>query len=310
MKPANLSIRSFVLLLVLAPLFVTIAGCSRDAADLPPADRPIPAMLPGDERAAMRELPLEGARNFRDLGGYPAANNRVTRWGVLYRSAKLSDLSADDQAYLQRLQLQSIVDFRSALETADEPDKLGPVLQQHYLALPIAVSEADTKRLMEKIEAGSLTAQESKQFLVSANRHFVDEYSAQYSNWLHSLLDENNTPMVFHCSEGKDRTGFGAAILLLAVGVDRSDVMRDYLASNQYLLASVDKRMTMMKWMSLFQLDTDAIRPVFLVERQYLESAFARIDERYGSFENYLRTGLDIDPQEQQRLVQLFTRER
>lgn len=295
-------------LLLIAVILAAIAGCSREISDLPPSQRPIPALLPETERAELRALPVSGARNFRDLGGYPAAENRITRWGLLYRSAKLSELDSDDQAYLQRLQLQRIVDFRSPAEVEDEPDALGAELSQHYLAMPIAVSEADTQQLMESIESGSLTPDQSRQFLVKANRHFVDEYTPQYSAWLHSLLDQQSTPMVFHCSEGKDRTGFGAAILLLTLGVDKTEVMRDYLASNQYLLPSVDRRMTMMKWMSLFQLDTDAIRPVFLVEQQYLESAFGRIDERYGSFQNYLRTGLGIDQEEQQRLVMLYTR--
>lgn len=289
-------------------LFITtLAACSRSVSDLPPSERPIPASLPEAQREASRLLPLEGAKNVRDLGGYPTGEQRMVRWGVFYRSANLADLSTDDQVYMQRLQLQRIVDFRSATEVNDEPDKLGDELQPHYVPMPIAVSEADTKQLMQNIESGSLTADESRQFLVSANRHFVDEYTPLYSEWLHALLDPRNTPMLFHCTEGKDRTGFGAAVLLLTLGVGKPDVMRDYLASNRYLEASVDKRMALMKWASLFQLDTDAIRPVFLVEPQYLESAFQRINERYGSFDNYLRDGLGIDREEQQRLIALYT---
>lgn len=296
-------------LLLVASVFL-VAACTRSPADLPAQQRPIPAELAAEARQASRLLPLEGANNFRDLGGYATTDNRVTRWGMLYRSAKLSDLSDDDQAYLQRLHLKRIVDFRSPAETTDEPDQLGTSLQAIYRPLPIAVSEADTQRLMDKIDAGELTAEESRQFLVRANRHFVDDYSDTYSQWLHSLLDAGNLPMVFHCSEGKDRTGFAAALLLLTVGVDKQQVMQDYLASNRYLEASVDRRMLMMKVLSLFQFDADAIRPVFSVERQYLQSAFDRIDERYGSFDNYLQAGLDIDPQERRRLVELFTRER
>lgn len=288
-------------------VLVFLAGCEQQLSDLPPDQRPIPAEQEMEQRASLRRLPVEGANNFRDLGGYPVAGGRITQWGLVYRSDALSDLTTDDQRYLQRLGLNRIVDLRSEQEQMDEPDRLSPELSAKYVAMPVPVSEADTQILMDKISEGNLTAVDSHNFLIKANRLLVDDYTELYSRWLHSLLDANNLPLVFHCTEGKDRTGFGAALLLLTLGADKELVMQDYLASNQYLEASVDRRLTMMRVLSLFQMDTSAIRPVFTVSAEFIQSAFNRIDERYGSFDRYLREGLDIDETEQAQLIAMLT---
>lgn len=296
-----------LLQLLFCSVLVAVSSCSQGPADLPAGERPIPALLEPSERVDFRKLPLQGANNFRDLGGYPAAGDRVTRWGLVYRSDKLSDLTDQDIGYLQRLGLHRIVDLRSQAEKDSDPDQLGASLQQVYVPMPIEVSEAQIRELEEKIKSGDLSAEQSRQFLRDANRAFVDDYTPLYSEWLHSLLKTGNLPIVFHCTEGKDRTGFAAAILLLAVGVDEQLVFDDYLASNQYLADSTDSKLRWVKIMSLFQVDTEAIRPVFNVERSYLQSAFQRISERYGSFQAYLREGLGIDAEEQQQLTLLIT---
>lgn len=296
--------------LLIGGALVAATACSQGPADLAAEKRPIPALMEPGERIEFRKLPLQGANNFRDLGGYPAADDRVTRWGLVYRSDKLSDLTDEDIDYLQRLGLHRIVDLRSQAEKEAEPDQLGDSLQRAYVPMPIEVSAAQIKVLEEKIMAGDLSAEQSRQFLRDANRAFVDDYTPLYSQWLHSLLEAGNLPIVFHCTEGKDRTGFAAAILLLTVGVDEQVVFEDYLASNQFLADSTDGKLRWVKIISLFQVDTEAIRPIFSVERSYLQSAFERIRQQYGSFQIYLREGLGIDAEEQQQLTLLMTQPR
>ena len=94
-------------------LLLPLLACGGGA---PPDQRSIPAELPASAREAARRLPLDGAHNFRDLGGYATSDGRTLRWGVLYRSDALADLSDDDLAYLGRLGLRRVVDFRSPLE--------------------------------------------------------------------------------------------------------------------------------------------------------------------------------------------------
>src|SRR5882757_6043336 len=101
-----------------------LAACRHGAESLPAAQRPLPAQMPAAERAQWRHLPLQGAPNFRDLGGYRSADGRSVKWGLLYRSNALDKLDSGDQAYLERLGLRRIVDFRAADETADAPDRL------------------------------------------------------------------------------------------------------------------------------------------------------------------------------------------
>ncbi|WP_317933508.1 tyrosine-protein phosphatase [Halioxenophilus sp. WMMB6] len=285
-----------------ALLAIALIGCDSGPEELAPDQRRIPSELPAETRADFRKLPLQGAENFRDVGGYATADGGRVKWGVIYRSDALSELTSDDQRYLQRLQLKSVVDFRSPEEVADAPDQLGDKLAPLWRPMPITVREANTKLISESLRSGNATREQMQQFLITANENFVTDFTPLYSDWLHSLLNDNNLPTVFHCTAGKDRTGFAAAILLRTLGVDAETVMQDYLATNLYNQEYVEKKLTMIKFASFFQIDTEVLRPIFKVEAPYLQAAFATIDEQYDSFDNYLREGLKITPEEQQQL--------
>ena len=309
MKKIRLATRSKLsaLITALALVAVSLCACDSGPASLAADKRPIPAELPRTERTAHRDLPLQGAYNFRDLGGYPTADGRTTRWGLVYRSGQLSDLSGEDQRYLQRLHLKRVVDFRSQGEVSADPDQLGDDSSAQLVLMPINVTGANPQLMEEKIRSGNVTAEEMERFMVDANHTFVEKYTALYSRWLHSFLNAGNLPAVFHCSAGKDRTGFGAAILLRTLGVDQKIVMQDYMASNQYNAEYIEHMLLMVKIGSFFRADTDALKPVFTVEPKYLQAAFDTIDKEYGSFENYLRDGLKITPEQQQQLINTLT---
>ena len=299
--------KSILAYLVVVPLLAFMAGCDSGPASLAAADRPIPAQLPPAEREAFRRLPLEGAHNFRDLGGYKTQDGRVTKWGLVYRSDELSGLTRADQQYLGRLDLKTVVDFRSDMERVKDPDQIGTATSAREITMPITVTGADVSGISDRIKSGELTEAESFQFMVDANREFVETYTPLYRQWIHTLLDPNTLPTVFHCTAGKDRTGFGAAILLRALGVDQATVMSDYLASNGYNEQAVERMFLLIRLSSFFQTDTSSLKPLFSVNPEYLETAFSTINRKYGSFENYLRSALQLTIDQQQQLIDLLT---
>jgi protein-tyrosine phosphatase len=267
---------------------------------LPPAsERAIPAQLPSAEREAARRLPVAGAPNFRDLGGYATGDGHALRWGLLYRSDALNHLSDEDLAYLERLKLHRVVDFRSDAERERDPDRLPadlPVLLQ-----PIAGQGLDPRALQDRLLAGEVSAEQSAAFLVEGNRAFVNEFRGVYSRFLHDLGDRANLPTLFHCTAGKDRTGFAAALVLLALDVPRETAMRDYLLTNTYTQAKTHRTLQMIWLMSRLRANPRDLEPLFEARESYLNAAFAAIDAQPGGTEGYLRS-LGVDESLRERL--------
>lgn len=278
---------------------LALSACS---TALPPEQRVLAHELPAAERDAARRVPLEGAHNFRDLGGYETTDGRRVKWGVLYRSDALGDLSNDDVATLARLQLKRVVDFRSDVEREREPDRLPEDPGPNVAWTPIQGDALDPHDIQRMVMSGDTTEEEMSRLLVVANESFITEFGDVYSEFLKNLSLRENLPTLFHCTAGKDRAGFGAALALMAVGVPRATIMQDYLETNAYTAAHTESRLRLIRWVSLFRADPDAIRPLFEARPEYLQAAFDTIDQKYGSTDAYLRDGLGIDAETQARL--------
>jgi len=292
------------ILLVAAALW--LAACQHGADSLPAAQRPLPAQLSATQRLQWRHLPLQGAPNFRDLGGYLTADGRSVKWGMVYRSGALNKLDAGDQAYLERLGLKRIVDFRAPDEVEDAPDRLGPSLAPAVLHLPIGFKGLNVRQFSKRILHGDTAGLHFDTLLVDANQAMVRQFSPVFRDWLHGLVTDEASPQVFHCTAGKDRTGFAAAVLLLSLGVPKDTVMQDYLASNAYLEASNARSMRMIRIFSLFRTDPDSVRPLMIVEPRYLDAAFDAMQQDYGSIDGYLRQALGVDDAFREQLRQRF----
>ena len=284
-------------LFAIAAALLALLGCG-DA--LPPASqRAIPAELPRAERDAQRLLPVAGAANLRDLGGYATRDGQALRWGVLYRADALADLSDEDLAYLERLSLHRVVDFRSEAERERDPDRLpaGPSVVWQ----PIAGQGLDPRALQDRLLAGEVSAEQSAAFLVEGNRAFVNEFRDVYARFLRDLADPANLPTLFHCTAGKDRTGFAAALVMLVLDVPRETAMRDYLLTNTYTQAKTQRTLQVIRFASLFRADPDDLKPLFEARESYLNAAYAAIDEQPGGSEAYLRS-LGVDDALRERL--------
>jgi protein-tyrosine phosphatase len=284
--------------LAIAILLFTLLACGDS---LPPASqRAIPAELPQAAREAQRRLPVAGAANLRDLGGYATRDGHALRWGLLYRSDALADLSDQDVAYLARLGLHRVVDFRSATERERDPDRLPSGVRDVWQ--PIAGAGLDPSELKDRLLAGKVSADQAASWLVEGNRAFVVEFREVYARFLRDLTDPANLPTLFHCTAGKDRTGFAAALVLLALDVPRETAMRDYLLTNDFTGAKTHRMLQMIRVVSLFRAKPDDLLPLFEARESYLGTAFAAIDETPGGTDVYLRDTLGIDDALRERL--------
>ena len=260
-------------------------------------ERPLHSYNQSFQSEEFRKLSMDGSYNTRELGGYKTADGKSVKWGVLFRSDKLSDISLEDQKYLKNLGIQRIVDFRSKAEKTEDPDKIPDGVA--YIEMPIEVDGAMRTKI-EAILKGEIN-RNVKDFLIEANEEFIKNYSHIYSKFLKDLAKEQK-PTMFHCTAGKDRAGFAAAITLIAIGVSREDAINDYMKTNEYTAKRIDEMISKIELMSLYQTDGELLRPLLGVEREYLEAAFKAAENEYGSIENYIRSGLNISEKEIQQL--------
>ncbi|NND69886.1 MAG: tyrosine-protein phosphatase, partial [Halioglobus sp.] len=191
----------------------------------------IPAELPAADRADHRHLNFEGIDNFRDLGGYPTESGATVKWGVLYRSGMLAEASRADLEGLKRLQLSHLIDFRSAMEKEEEPDRLPENHAFSVVEIPTLDGGDDTVAtdIMRRIEEGDFDGFDPNALMLDANRAFATDFLPEYTKFFQTVLAADGAPILWHCTAGKDRAGFAAAALLRVLGVPLDVIVRDYM---------------------------------------------------------------------------------
>ena len=247
------------------------------------------------EHVRRRHLALEGAPNFRDLGGYATADGHHVKWGLLYRSDNLAHLSDADLEKVAALGIRLVCDFRGPEEKAEEPDRLPAADPPEVAELEIIDASFSPSALRERIRSGDLESVDLRQLLVDANRLFAGRFSPQYAAMFERITRPENLPALVHCSAGKDRAGFASALILRALGVPMETVTEDFLLTNHYTAAKIESTLLRIRIFSLFRADPERLRPVLGVEPAYLEAAFDEIDARWGSFDRYRREALGLD---------------
>ena len=236
-----------------------------------------------------RKIVLDGTSNTRELGGYKTEDGRSLKWGVLYRSDKLSELTDADQEYLLQLGIKRVIDFRSSEEKQNEPDQLPNTLK--YIEMPIEADGAIRPKV-EAILKGDLN-EDVGAILVETNKEFISDFSGVYKGFIESLI-ENQEPTLFHCTAGKDRAGFAAALVLLAVGVPEKIVIEDYMKTNKYTEETIQDYINKINLYSLGSVDAEILRPLLGVEERFIRAALDEIKQKYGSVENFIRDELKI----------------
>lgn len=287
--------------------FAILLGAFAIIQFIPSAPLVVPVELPPDARQAHRLLNFEGINNFRDLGGYPTESGKQVKWGVLYRSATLADSTPGDLQNLSRLRLSTLIDFRSEAEKAEEPNRLPDPPGFRVVEIPTLDdgNKALVEELMARIESGDFDSFDPDQVMIQANRQFAGEFTPQFRQFIDTVLEADGDPLLWHCSAGKDRTGFASAILLRVLGVPEDVVLEDYLASQQHAL---DARRGQLLLLRLFKGEqaADKLTVMMGVDQTWLAAAFEEIDTRWGGFDAYVRDGLQLDQQDIARLQRVL----
>ncbi|MFJ8665699.1 tyrosine-protein phosphatase [Streptomyces sp. NPDC093600] len=249
----------------------------------------------------MPAIPATNVANLRDLGPLPLGEGRSVRPGRVFRSGRLDRLDSADPV-VASLGIRTVVDFRTAAERADRPDHVpdgGRLLVADVLADHLAESGLPPAARLKTLLGDPVLAEEVlgggkvREAFARTYRAFVstDSARAAYRAFLTELGDPRGGPLLFHCTAGKDRTGWAATILLSVLGADDETVMAEYLSVNTAVRRAFAP---MVEGFTAQGGDPDLALALIGVVPEYLTAALDEVAVRHGSMEKYVRDGLGV----------------
>jgi protein-tyrosine phosphatase len=243
--------------------------------------------------AEIRMIPMEGSRNFRDVGGYRTADGRTVRWNTLYRSGSLGNLQKDGMARLRAMDIRAIIDLRMTAERARDQSNWLSIAGLGYWTRDYQLGGDEASLAQVFRDPSKLTADAVRAMMIQGYRTMPKELAPQYRALFARLIAPVKGAVVVNCTAGKDRTGIGTALVLTALGVPYETVREDYLLSNTGLnMDSVRGAISP----QLASLPPEVIKPLVGVEGAYLDAAFAQLIAEYGSVAGYLFKELGVGP--------------
>jgi len=222
--------------------------------------------------AHQRHIDLDGAVNFRDLGGYPAADGRHVRWRTLFRADGLSSLSERDRGVIRQLGVATVIDLRTTgeVERGRFPVEEVPVAF-HNLPLLVEVPEASKFEIVPG-------------FLATQYQEMAAEAAAQIGAVLTLVANQATHPVIVHCTAGKDRTGVLVAVLLGLLGVPDEIIITDYALSAR----AMDRlRQKLVAQFPEAKATIDAADAMFSAAPENMASLLAALRSEYGTIEAY-----------------------
>lgn len=255
---------------------------------------------------------FEGIINARDLGGIKIGNKTV-KHGLLLRTAHLHDATDEDvRRLVEEFHLKRIFDFRSIPEASLQPDR--PIAGTDYLALPTldlsheketeeAIPEEtwiDLPKHIVRLSFMKMFQEKGRQLYPSLA---LSEFSQlQYATFMNLVLETEEGAVLWHCSQGKDRTGMGAALVLGALGADRATILADFDRSNDAYRPLVEKLCADVRAAGGGEEEQEVVRAFMGVSVKNFSHALDLIDANWGSIQGYLEEAMEIGYDECLRL--------
>jgi protein-tyrosine phosphatase len=254
------------------------------------------------DRTPGRSLGLQGAVNARDLGGYRTAEGHTVRSGIALRGDALHRATDADLAVLESLGIRTVVDLRGGAEVAENGADRVPAGAE-LEAQPVYATDHDIYGALRDSLAGKNAERQralladggAERLMVDMYRWFVDEpeIRARFAATVKALCRPERVPVFFHCTAGKDRTGWTAAIVLTALGVDRETVYEDYLLTNARTAELIERILATMGTQGIMR-EPELMLPIMRADRAYLDASFAAVSAGWPSFGEFLSEGLGL----------------
>lgn len=256
-----------------------------------------------------RYIDLDGTYNFRDIGGYKTKDGRTVKMGIHFRSDQLCDLLETDVNKLQEMGLKTIIDYRNDQEREEFKNVEIPNTKTYCLN-PVAniAALASSEEVEEELSLADMTAEHAKWLMTQQNEEFVKGESSQraYREMFKIMLEEENHAIVQHCRGGKDRTGYGVALIHLLLGVSKDDIIHDYMLTNKYKLEKNEKSIYETYKETKNAELTRAVRYFKEAQESFIYKALDLIEEDFGGINNYVKNVLCLTDSEIEKIKSIY----
>ncbi len=264
-------------------------------------------------------IPSDVLPNLRDPGGWPTMDGGSLRRRVIYRSAAPTSPAIATDTEIEALGITTVIDLRTVFESTKEPDQLPAGAR--LVSLDVLGGGTDSAATLPARLAGGPGTQtthattkaagaekscDADAVMQATYRDLVSSASslAGFSELVRVILEADGTPVLYHCTAGKDRTGWATAVLMTAAGVAPDAVRAEYLAVNPAVLTLFAGPLAEA---TASGIDPAVVRALISVDASYLDAAFDQVDTVFGGFDAYLRDGLGLDAADQRALRELLT---
>lgn len=252
----------------------------------------------------LQVLPVKGIANARDLGGYEVVGGYRVKSGLLFRSAHLAAAKDADLAFLNRLSIGTVVDFRMDREKLGKQDREVPGAR--YVDMPLdaggamsaSITEEETRKFMgrkgfnaRKIIVAAAFNGKAKAIAreMYPTLFFYPDCQRQMAAFLHLVVEKGDKPILFHCTQGKDRTGIASALLLAALGADRETIVTDFDMTNLFYEKDVRKFTRRVRFLGGKEEELAVVKAFMGANTENFTKALDTVDAQYGSLEAYLK---------------------
>ena len=270
---------------------------------------------------AQQFLPVKGIVNARDLGGYTMLDGRIVQSGRLLRAAHLADATDEDIRNLERLPVTAVIDFRKEQEKVGKVDREVPGAR--YVSLPVdpsgnamaTATEEEKKKFsgQKKFDVRKVivfAAFNKKAQAVAREMYptllFDPDCQQQFARFFRLVLETENGAVLFHCTQGKDRTGIASALLLAALGADRETIVADFDATNRVYEKDVRKYSRRVKFWGGKEEEVGVVKAFLGCNTENFIKALDRIDQEFGSLQAYLKGPIGLTDADIQTLRERY----
>ncbi|MDG0980096.1 MAG: tyrosine-protein phosphatase [Halieaceae bacterium] len=253
-----------------------------------------------------RHIPLDGAPNFRDFGGHPVAQaGRRVKYGRLFRAGHLADLSHADLEVVNDLGISHLYDFRRSFEQEYKPNHPAVLVSIDHI-IHLDITPGNQAGSLDVVTNAESLPSESHDFMCEINRELALSHQSSFRQVFEGLLADPEATILVHCAAGKDRTGFAAAVVLLALGVELQVVMQDYLLTQCYFLPHEQIPMLRDKY-GFDGVSDQVLEPIVATRLEYLQAGIQAMIEHSGSIDQYLLDAFGLGESERQLLRERLT---
>lgn len=264
------------------------------------------------KKFVIRRIPLEGANNTRDLGGFETVDGKVIKKHRLIRSGELASLTSRDVQMLKdEYDLKKIVDLRTDMEVSHKPDlEIEGVDFEHIpfvdtQTVGITREKNIVVSAVKKIRTMEETATEYMESMYRAlitSEHCIKNIK----RFFEVLLENEEGSVIFHCSAGKDRVGAACMILLSILGVPQETILKDYLATQKFGQKYNQKYESFAKLVSKNAKVSEYASIFLSTNKNFILAMYDEIEKRYGSVKNYAEECLGLDAEKQEKLRSMY----